>query len=235
MYVAPNCYGLAMRRAVIFDMDGVLVDSYRAHLESWQALAAEHGRTFTEAEFAATFGRTSRDIIATLWGGTVAGPDDIRRLDDRKEALFRERIVRRFPAMPGARELIDSLRAAGFRLAVGSSGPPENVAAVLSHLGPPTLFDAVVNGRDVTRGKPDPQVFLIAAERLGVPPSLCVVVEDAPPGIEAAARAGMASVALLSTGRRPQDFEDVHPSLVVSSLSGLTAASFAAILARRGA
>jgi beta-phosphoglucomutase len=222
-----------MTRAVIFDMDGVLVDSYRAHLESWQTLAAEQGRTFSEHDFAVSFGRTSRDIIASLWGGATAGTAEIQRMDDRKEALFRERLAREFPAMPGARELIDSLRAAGFRLAVGSSGPPENVQCVLEHLGPPTLFDAIVNGRDVNRGKPDPQVFLVASERLGVPPARCVVVEDAPPGIEAARRAGMAGIALLSTGRSREDFRNARPERIVRSLSELTPQVFANLLDQR--
>ncbi len=124
--------------------------------------------------------------------------------------------------MDGARELIRALHDSGFRLAVGSSGPPENVDLVLEHLGARGLFDAVVNGRDVTCGKPDPQVFLIAARRLGSMPRRCVVIEDAPAGIEAATRAGMASVALLSTGRTREDFGGVAPALVVRSLRDLT-------------
>jgi len=116
--------------AVIFDMDGVLVDSYRAHFASWLALARECGFEFTERQFAATFGRTSRDIIANLWPDPP--PDErIAEMDDRKEALYREIISKDFPAMDGARELIRALHAAGFKLAVGSSGPPENVAVAL--------------------------------------------------------------------------------------------------------
>lgn len=224
-----GCYALGMESAVIFDMDGVLVDSYRAHFESWQTLAREHGRTFSEEDFARTFGRTSRDIIESLWGNPPVSAPDIQRMDERKEALFRERIAHHFPAMDGARELIASLREAGFRVAVGSSGPPENVDLVLDQLGPRALFDAVVNGRDVVRGKPDPQVFLLASERLGVPPARCVVVEDAPAGIAAAKRAGMASVALLSTGRRAEDFKDVTPSRLVRSLRELTPQLLAAL------
>ena len=214
-------------------MDGVLVDSYHAHLESWQTLAAEQGRFFTEDEFARTFGRTTRDIIESLWGGSPAEADDIERMDRRKEELFRHLVARQFPAMDGARELIRALHDSGFRLAVGSSGPPENVDLVLEHLEARDLFDAVVNGRDVTRGKPDPQVFLIAAVRLGLMPGRCVVVEDAPAGIEAATRAGMASVALLSTGRKPEDFGGVAPGLVVRSLRNLTPAMLSALADRR--
>jgi beta-phosphoglucomutase len=209
-----------MLEAVIFDVDGVLVDSYRAHLESWQALAAGDGIALTEERFAATFGRTSRDIIRLLWAGRDLDEAAVRALDDEKEALYRRIVARDFPAMDGAGELIAALRAAGVRLAVGSSGPPENVEMALSELGS-SSFEAAVTGRDVERGKPDPQVFLLAAERLGVAPASCVVIEDAPDGIAAARAAGMAAVALASTGRSEADFDDVRADLVVRSLRQL--------------
>ena len=146
---------------------------------------------------------------------------EIAALDDRKEAAFREILEADFPAMPGAVELLESLKDAGFALAVGSSGPPENVDLVLEKLGHRSLFGAVVTGMDVTRGKPDPQVFLIAAERLGVPPNRCAVVEDAAAGISAASAAGMASVGLVSTGRTREELSAAD--LVIDSLSELSA------------
>jgi beta-phosphoglucomutase len=215
---------------VIFDMDGVLVDSYRAHFESWQRVAAEQGVAYTEKEFAWSFGRTSREIIKGTWGHPEFSDDRIRAIDARKEALFREIIGRDFPMMDGARDLIDALRHGGFRVAVGSSGPPENVRLVIEKLGGAQLFDAVVTGMDVQRGKPDPQVFLLAADRAGVPPASCVVIEDARPGIEAARRAGMASVAFVSTGRHEDDFRPVHPDLIVHSLRELDPAGLRALL-----
>jgi len=187
--------------AVIFDMDGVLVDSYQAHFESWQVVADELGLAVTEADFAAQFGRTNREIIVAYWGEGRFSPERIAALDDLKESAFREILEARFPAMPGAPELLRSLDGAGFTLGVGSSGPPANVDLVLDKLGARPLFRAVVTARDVTRGKPDPQVFLLAAGRLGVAPERCAVVEDAPAGIAAANRAGMRSVGLVSTGR----------------------------------
>jgi beta-phosphoglucomutase len=222
-----------MNHCVIFDMDGVLVDSYRAHFESWQHVAAEQGVAYTEKQFAWSFGRTSREIIKGTWGRPALDDAAIRAIDARKEALFREIIGRDFPMMDGARELTDALRAAGFRIAMGSSAPPENVALVLERLGGRQLFDAVVNGMDVQRGKPDPQVFLLAAERARVAPSDCVVIEDARPGIEAARRAGMASVALVSTGRTEEEFRTVHPDLVVRSLRELNPQILAEVISRR--
>jgi beta-phosphoglucomutase len=153
------------RRAVIFDVDGVLVDSFDAHLRSWQA---------------------------------------------------------NFPAMDGAVELIDALHSAGFSLAMGSSGPPENMQLALDRLARRDAFAAVVSGRDVRQGKPDPEVFLVAAQRLGVPPSRCVVVEDAPAGVQAAKAAGIPCVALLSRGRKREDFVKIPPDHFVQSLRDLS-------------
>lgn len=182
---------------VIFDVDGVLVDSYSAHFESWRSLAAELGVQLTEARFAETFGRTSRDIIAELFG--VRDPAEARRLDDRKEFLYRESIRGRVPEMPGALEAVRSCHAAGFAVSVGSSGPPANVRLVCNEIGLAPFLMAIVTGRDVERGKPDPQVFQLAADRMHLRAADCVVIEDAPAGIEAASRAGMRSIALVSS------------------------------------
>ncbi len=206
--------------AAIFDMDGVLVDTYQAHFRSWLAVAEPEGLHFSESEFAPAFGRTSREIIAHFWGEGRCGPDEIAALDARKEAAFRRIIERDFPAMPGVVELLSALREAQFQLAVGSSGPPENVGLVLDKLGAGPLFSAIVTGNDVRRGKPDPQVFLLAAERLNVAPARCAVIEDAPAGVAAANAAGMASVGLLSTGRTRDDL--AAADAVVAALSEIS-------------
>jgi beta-phosphoglucomutase len=215
--------------AVIFDMDGVLVDSYQAHFQSWLALARECGFQFTQRQFAATFGRTSRDIIACLWGEGLSDRR-VAEMDARKEALYRQIISRDFPAMEGARELVLALHQAGFKLAVGSSGPPENVQVTMAGLGLGECFSATVTGREVTRGKPDPQVFLLAAERLAVPPDACAVVEDAPAGVEAARRAGMAAIALTGTAPR---HKLAHADLVIDSLKELSPDMLARLIRRR--
>lgn len=207
--------------AVIFDVDGVLVDSYAAHLESWRALARERNcHEMTEEEFRATFGRTSREIIAALWTDNELTAEQIRELDDRKEVLFREMLRADFRAMPGAGDLIDSLRAAGFVIAAGSSGPPDNVLLVLEQLGRSEKFGAVITGVDVQRGKPEPEVFQRAAQRLGVPVERCAVIEDAQVGIEAANRAGMLSIGLAAPPRTVDEFKDADQ--IVESLSELT-------------
>src|SRR3990172_3562301 len=119
--------------AVIFDLDGVLVDSYRAHFASWRRVYGELGIDYGEEAFAADFGRTSRDILRRTLGAGLSD-ERIRELDERKEALFRDILRENFPAMDGAAELIDALATDGFLLAVGSSGPPENIALSLQKL-----------------------------------------------------------------------------------------------------
>jgi beta-phosphoglucomutase len=203
--------------AVIFDVDGVLVDSYQAHFASWRQLYSELGREYTEAAFAADFGRTSRDILCRTLGPQTSH-ERIHALDQRKEALFRETLRANFTAMDGASELIDALAANGFAIAVGSSGPPENISLSLEKLGCVGKVAAIVTGADVQRGKPDPQVFQLAAERLGMPAASCAVIEDAVHGIEAANRAGMASIALTGTTTREQLAE---ADLVIESLREL--------------
>jgi beta-phosphoglucomutase len=206
-------------------MDGVLVDSYEAHFLSWRTLARAHGLKMTRHQFAATFGQTSRDIITTLW----KVPDEkIAAWDAEKEALYRKIILADFPEMDGAGELIAALARAGFKLAIGSSGPPENVEAVMQRLPNAEIIDATVNGMEVTHGKPDPEVFLVAAKKLGIQPRRCAVVEDAPAGIEAARRAGMAAVALTGTAARQKLAENAD--VVVDCLRELTPEQIARLI-----
>jgi beta-phosphoglucomutase len=212
--------------AVIFDLDGVLIDSYQAHFAGWQGLYGGLGLEYGEADFAADFGRTSRDILRRTLGNDLTD-DRIRALDDIKEARFRDIIRESFPSMDGAVELIDALVTDRFLIAVGSSGPPENIRLALELLGRADRFSAIVTGADVTRGKPDPQVFQLAAQRLGVPAASCVVVEDAVHGIEAARRAGMKSVGLTGTNTREQL---AGADVVVDSLRQLNPAQLRALI-----
>jgi len=206
---------------VIFDMDGVLVDSYRAHFESWRRLARSHGLEITAQQFAATFGQTSRAIISQLWAEQVEAKN-IPAWDAEKEDFYRRIIASAFPEMDGAGELLAELARAGMKLAIGSSGPAENVEVVMRCLRNSRLISATVNGHDVTHGKPDPEVFLIAAERLGLEGPCCAVVEDAPAGLEAARRAGMAAIAI--TGTAGQDTLAPAADKVVKSLRELSPA-----------
>jgi beta-phosphoglucomutase len=124
--------------------------------------------------------------------------------------------------MDGAIELIDALHAAGFMLAMGSSGPPENVQLAMDRLKRRVKFGVAISGMNVKHGKPAPDIFLAAAQRLNVPPSRCIVIEDAPPGVQAARTAGMRCVVFLSKGRHRADFIDQPPDMFVESLRQIT-------------
>jgi beta-phosphoglucomutase len=205
--------------AAIFDMDGVLIDSYETHFQSWRTVLAAHNVPFTESQFAQVFGRTSRESIQRIWPHELPSDSEIAQLDAAKEAEFRRLVRDRFPIMEGAAELITSLRSSGFAIAIASSGPPENVALAVEKLGA-HLFDAVVTGADVKRGKPDPEVFLRAAKKLNIVPDRCVVFEDAPVGIAAARSAEMACIGLVSTGRTDEQL--AQADLVVHHLGDLS-------------
>jgi len=215
-------------RAVIFDVDGVLVDSYDAHFQSYLRLGAQYDLSMSRELFAANFGRTTRETIVEVWGGARWTSQQIAHMDEQKESFYREILKEEFSAMEGAAGLIVTLRAAGFRLAVGSSGPLENVDLVLGQLQVNDQLQAKVTGRDVTCGKPDPQVFLMGSQRLGVPPARCVVIEDAAAGVAAARSAGMASIGLVSTGRTRDELRDAD--LVVDSLCELSPAVIEGLL-----
>jgi beta-phosphoglucomutase len=217
-----------MRRlGVIFDMDGVLVDSYRAHLESWQRAAGDYELSMTEEDFARTFGRTSREIIRQLWPGRF-NDKQIGEFDGKKEAAYRDILRRQFPEMSGASELIESLHAAGFAMAIGSSGPMENVELTRKSLRAGEFIQAAVHGGEVKHGKPDPEVFLIAAGKLGLDPASCAVVEDAPVGLHAARRAGMAAIAL--TGTADRKALEAHAHRTVDHLSELSPQTVAEVI-----
>jgi beta-phosphoglucomutase family hydrolase len=185
--------------AAIFDWDGVVLDSSAAHERAWERLAAEEGRSLFPGFFRQSFGMKNDRVIQELLGWT-RDPAQTERLNLRKEELFREEI-RRSPVqlLPGVRTFLKALRGWGVRCAVGSSTPRANIECVLEPLGLGEFFEVIVTGEDVQRGKPDPEVFLRAAERLQLPPWRCVVFEDAPVGIEAARRAGMKVVGVAGT------------------------------------
>ena len=217
--------------AAIFDLDGTLVDSYDAHYEAWRLISARHGVEVTIDEYYSHFGRRNEDLLRECWLRAGRGEltlDEIKELDHEKEAQYRALVTHRFPAMEGARDVVYALRAAGFRTAVGSLGPPENVARAIEGLELEGAFDAIVTGRDVVRCKPDPECFLLAAARVGVEPARCVVFEDAPAGIIAAKSAGMHCVAITSKGHTPHLQRDAD--LILPNVRAITVAAITQLL-----
>jgi beta-phosphoglucomutase family hydrolase len=174
---------------VVFDLDGTLVDNISFHFEAFRALAARLGLVMDEATFQSFNGLKNEDIFPRFLGRSLTRAE-IEALSDEKEETYRALYRPKLIAHHGAQELLDRLRAANVKLAVASSAPPANRAMVLSGLGWDARFDAVVASEGL-RGKPAPDIFLAAAERLGVAPDACIAFEDAANGIQAAAAAGM--------------------------------------------
>ena len=204
-------------KAAIFDWDGVVVDSSSAHKESWERLAAKRGLSLPENHFARSFGRKNQTIIPEIYQWAT-DPEEVEELGAAKEDLYRE-ILREsgLDPLPGAIDLFKSLKKAGVPMAVGTSTPRKNVETVIGMIGAEGFFDAVISAEDVSRGKPDPEVFLKAAQALGVQPGDCVVFEDAVYGIEAALAGGMKAVALTTTHSRDV-FRDTRPDRIVGNL-----------------
>lgn len=200
--------------AVIWDLDGVIIDSAEEHRLAWHRLAREEGVPFTDADFWATFGKRNDDIIASIWGPLP--PEQEKALADRKEAYFREYIRKTAAPLPGAMELMRGLHEAGFLQALASSAPLENIRLISDVLGLEQYLSALVSGETVPRGKPAPDIFLAAAKALGVDPSNCLVIEDAVAGVEAAHAAGMRCIAV--AGNR--DLPGLHKAdLMVKDLT----------------
>ena len=191
--------------AVLWDLDGTLVDSGDYHWRAWRDTMRAEGVEITHQQFLDSFGQKN-DRILTNWLGAGVAAERIMRVGDAKEALYRQLAsLEGLTPLPGAAAWIVRLHHAGWRQAIASSAPAENVRVMLDVLELDRYFDEVVTAEDVTAGKPDPQVFLAAAAKLGVRPAACVVVEDAAAGIEAARRAGMKCVGVSRTAVLPAD------------------------------
>lgn len=180
--------------AVIWDLDGVILDSAEAHLKSWYRLAEDLHIPYSDEQFWATFGWRNDAIIPTLVGPTT--PERIKELGDQKEVYFREFIRETATPLPGAIELLSALREAGYKQALASSTPIANIELISAVLGLERYLSAFVSGESVPRSKPAPDTFLKAAEELGVAPANSLVIEDAVAGIQAARAAGMYCIAV---------------------------------------
>ena len=220
-----SCKG---RLGVIFDLDGVLVDTGWAHRQAWFDLAEKEGLEISEEFFRRTFGMQNAAILPLLRPGIA--PQELERLSDWKEQHYRDLMKEHLALAPGAEDLLKDLKRHDFRLAIGSSAPPENLNLFWHRLGLAHWFDARVTKEEIARSKPAPETFLKAAEKMGLPPTCCAVVEDAVPGVQAARAAGMVVVAVTTTRTR----EDLaQADRVVDSLSELKASDFLALLTKR--
>jgi len=186
-------------RGAIFDLDGTIVDNMPVHADAFAIFVERHGLApLTLDDRKRLDGRRNRDIFPDLFGRELTDAEQAAFAEE-KEALYRELSVGRLVPAPGFVRLLDRLAAAAIPVAVATSAPPENVSHTLAELGLATRLTCVIRGDQVPRGKPFPDVFLAAAERLGVAPTDCMAFEDAPIGVIAARSAGMRTVAVGSS------------------------------------
>ena len=212
--------------AVLWDLDGTLVDSAEYHWQSWCEALTAAGLTFDKDYLVATFGQRNDRILRHLLGPD-ATEAEIARIADEKEARYRVLVRKRgLDLLPGAELWLKRLRASGWRQALATSAPRANAATMVEVLGLAEYFGAVVAAEDVQHGKPDPEVFLLAAEKLAVPTYRCIVVEDAAAGVEGARSAGMRAIGV---GAR---HAELGASVSVSSLADLPEDAFDELLER---
>ncbi len=204
-------------KAVLWDMDGVIADTAHYHLEAWQAVFSGRGMKYTDEDFRRNFGQRNDTIVRKVAGGRLS-PEEVEAIAAEKEEVYRQKVARNIKPLPGAIELMKTLRGRGIKIALASSAPVENIQLIIRGMGIADCFQAVVWGREVAEGKPDPQIFLLAAERLGVEPDSCVVIEDSVAGVTAAKRAGMKCLAVTNTHPGGRLLE---ADLVVDTLEGV--------------
>jgi len=216
----------------IWDMDGTLVDTAALHFAAWSAIAKELNLPFTRADFSATFGKRNPEILRQLYNDRFS-EKEIAELGERKEEYYRAAARRQgVGPLPGVKALVEGLRQAGFKQAIGSSAPRANLDLILKLTELASFFEVLVSMEDTQRGKPDPLVFLVAAERLKISPSNCVVVEDAVAGVQAAKAGGMKCIAVDFVGHHGQAaLRSAGADVVVKNLEEVTVDSIRRLFA----
>ena len=203
--------------AVLWDLDGVIADTGIYHYQAWVDVFSKRGKTFTQEQFMRHFGQRHDTIIHSVLGNVSQEVFDA--ITEEKQENYRQRVARNIKPLPGAIELIKLLGKNGIKTAIASSAPPENVDIIIKGLGIQDCFDAYARGTEVAEGKPSPLVFLLAAEKLGVEPAKCLVIEDAIAGVAAAKSAGMKCIAV--TNSHPRD-KLKQADLVVDTLENVS-------------
>jgi len=222
---SSSCWRGSTDRGVIWDLDGVLVDTGEAHFQAWADALSHWKIPFDRSCFDRVFGMNNVDTLTALLGRAPT-QEEITGIAGRKEGIFRRHAGEMVRPMPGAIRLLDELEQAGWVQGVASSAPQENIDLLVDAFGIRRYFAAILSGDGFPAGKPDPSLFLTVAKALNLPPERCVVVEDAPAGVEAAYRAGMPCIAVATT--RPR--ETLGPGPVFADLQAVTVQTFSDVL-----
>jgi HAD superfamily hydrolase (TIGR01509 family) len=183
---------------LIFDMDGVLVNNHVWHFKAWAEFGRRHGINITEAEFAKHFGSTNELVLTSLFGNGITN-QEIISMGNEKEAIYREIYKPFIKAVDGLPAFLQSASDKGLRIALATSAPSDNVKFTLEAIGLEQYFNVITDSSMISRGKPDPQVYQLTAEKLGVLPNECIVFEDSVPGIQSALNAGMQVIGVATT------------------------------------
>lgn len=212
---------------VLWDLDGTLADTSALHFAAWKAIAEERGKPFHEADFVRTFGRRNPEIIGLLFDEPFSD-SEIAHIGEVKEERFRQAARSEgVKLLPGALAIVKALHEAGWKQAIGSSAPRQNIELMMELAGLSHYIEAFIGMEDTRKGKPDPEVFLKAAGKIAVPPGWCVVVEDAVFGIAAAKAGLMPSIAVRGGGHSSREaLQEAGASLIVETLDEVTLAHF---------
>ncbi|WP_224994355.1 HAD family phosphatase [Cesiribacter sp. SM1] len=216
-----------MNFAVLFDMDGVIVDSNPYHRLAFQSFLKQHNIVLSEDELKTkVFGRTNKEIMSYIFKEDVS-LEQTEAWADEKEAIFRDLYKGDIKAVRGLLPFLQSLKANGIATAVGTSAPLANLDFVLDILNIRQYFDVLIHSKDVTHGKPHPEVYLKAADLLRVDVSQCIVIEDSLPGVQAGLNAGMKVIGITTT-HTPQELQDTD--LVIQDFEGMSVEKIQAVL-----
>lgn len=207
-------------------MDGVIVDNFKYHLKAWRVFYDKHKIAISDEDILKTFGSTNEDILPGLFGGKLS-KQELAELAGDKEAIYREIYAPDIKPVKGLPTFLTDLKAAGVKMAVATSAPPENLNFVLDRLKLADYFDHTVDASQISRGKPDPEIYTKAGQLLALPPERCIVFEDSLPGIASARAAGM-SVVGVATTNPPEVLKDYV--LLIHDFSQINASQFLTLI-----